>query len=579
MPTTAAVSDSGLHPVGYGCGGADQLRNALIPGTVQWSILDIHIGEGALRRRKTLFIHVNSEGCPALQRSKANEYSAHVKGMIASDASAGFHQSLTVTSADELTSDHILEQVGKYMVSDGADYSVEWLIGEYERKIFEDRKRQRQEAEAAAEKDTKTVTRPGMRSKRRFTEGRDALRAVSEPRGPWNWLFGRFGEDADSFELIAGGDGSIYEMEEYMAENPAEVLFGVLRMGFGIGRFRRTKYVFVRFIGSASSAVQRGIASQAHPVARKQFDPYCSISIDMEVSDSEEFSEEEVVKRVNRLTTVDYDGLAHDSATRVDFTVEAFREALEEEKCEAAEAEASAAFSSAGKEPHEFPGVQEIVRLVHSDSPTNWALFQAGTEWLGKGSAPPPVILRTDMLMPGRKGLKVTPTGGYKAAEDRRLSVEPGSEPPRIATLIEEAPLIEEGDEEAEEMKSCDSASAAAALGAVSAVATGPGASVEPAETAYTPGAQITRIFTAPASVVAGGDDTTSMVWQVQFSHWTDCSPEQQEILRQARREGKTQVTFSHGRFDYVVDFTRMVQRNVASGRERNLRECKLSGS
>lgn len=44
-----------------------------------------------------------------------------------------------------------------------------------------------------------------------------------------------------------------------------DVLFGLLRLGFGEGRLRRTKYVFIHAIGDRVPAVTRGRLSAQRP--------------------------------------------------------------------------------------------------------------------------------------------------------------------------------------------------------------------------------------------------------------------------------------------------------------------------
>ena len=58
-----------------------------------------------------------------------------------------------------------------------------------------------------------------------------------------------------------------------------DVLFGLLRMGFGQGRLRRTKYVFIHAIGDKVPAVTRGKKSAQRPKMEELMGSYASISV------------------------------------------------------------------------------------------------------------------------------------------------------------------------------------------------------------------------------------------------------------------------------------------------------------
>lgn len=55
-----------------------------------------------------------------------------------------------------------------------------------------------------------------------FSTGRDALKAVAEPLGPWNWAFFTGGTE---LTVVAGGIGSVEEMRTCYEEHPEDAWY------------------------------------------------------------------------------------------------------------------------------------------------------------------------------------------------------------------------------------------------------------------------------------------------------------------------------------------------------------------
>eukprot|EP00941_MAST-03F_sp_MAST-3F-sp1_P000505 g505.t1 len=88
---------------------------------------------------------------------------------------------------------------------------------------------------------------------------RRALGYVHETIGPFNWALYKASIDSvktGKMRLVNAGSLSVSEMRKFVDES--EVMYGLLRMGFGQGKFRRTKWIGVWFVGSSVSAVKRG---------------------------------------------------------------------------------------------------------------------------------------------------------------------------------------------------------------------------------------------------------------------------------------------------------------------------------
>ena len=63
-----------------------------------------------------------------------------------------------------------------------------------------------------------------------------------EENGIWNWVF--VGGTPSTLPLIGDGDGSADEMRECAVANSQEMLYGLLRLGFGSGRLGEDEICF-----------------------------------------------------------------------------------------------------------------------------------------------------------------------------------------------------------------------------------------------------------------------------------------------------------------------------------------------
>jgi len=166
--------------------------------------------------------------------------------------------------------------------------------------------------------------------------GRDAFRAVAQPKGQWNWAL--VGPDPEALPLIGGGMRSVDEMRDCVAQNQDAVLFGLLRLTFGTGRLARTKYVFVHAScvddaaanaappegasasGTRRSLVAMGQAMGRRPAMEKTLGGFVHYTAKVEVTSPDDITVERIIERVQKVSAVDGDAV----------TTEAFLAALEE---------------------------------------------------------------------------------------------------------------------------------------------------------------------------------------------------------------------------------------------------------
>jgi hypothetical protein len=232
------------------------------------------------------------------------------------------------------------------------------------------------------------------------------------------------GPDPIELPVVGGGNGSVDELREFLLDQSQTVLFGVLRMGFGEGRLRRTKHIFIQANGTDMSAVKRGKFSAAKPQMDKAIGAQVSCSVSIELNAPQDLLLENIIERVRKAAVVDDEVLEGDKAPKSAFTVEAFREALKEEQKEIAK---SAPPDSQGVCKRKTPGagmeVTKAVSLVHQpDGPLNWALFGPSEEAISGARSRG---IRMNSPRPSAGGCPQV-SGGFMAAAARNAGSQPG---------------------------------------------------------------------------------------------------------------------------------------------------------
>lgn len=363
--------NAALAVLGAGCNGVDELQSCLNDASVQWALLRFQLGSGAFSRSKILFLHLNGADCPAIRRGQANEYTSLAQQILRSDCMDSFHASLEVTRKDEVTAEQLWARVGHFFISDDlGDYSAQLTMQDIKHQVSRSQRAAALSTEAA---EPASCLVPAQLPVPPFA-GRAALRAVAEPYGSWNWVLVR-PDPADPAELavVGGGSGSIDEMKECLAGHKDDVLSGFVRLGFGSGRLRRTKHVFVHAIGEHVPVVTRGRLAAARPLMERAISALAHCSAALEVSHLDDLTPEAVIDRLRRAAVLDDVVLGGDSQPRKAISLEAFREALDEERAAPRLPEASQGPCGARWSERL---VEDVVRLLHAPGgPLNWALF------------------------------------------------------------------------------------------------------------------------------------------------------------------------------------------------------------
>jgi len=321
------ASISSLKTIGAGTGGLDELRAALDSSSVRFALIRLDFGSGVFASTKIIFLHSVGEDTPPLIRARATAHKFAVQTEVGQS-----HAAVGIEKVTDCTADVILPRVAHLFASEGAELgrTVTKLKEEYAEML-------KRALEAGLEKRGRTRMRGTAKTMGLLDKGpknpngtintdfsaKIALSHVREQVGPFNWLLMK--PNRGVMELIDAGSLSLAELTQHL--DPKEVSYGMLRMGFGSGLFRRTKWVGIWWNGPHASAMTRGKAAGAKEECYRRISPY---NLTIEASELEEISLERVLFEVRRASVIDGDGIDSAGGSQP-FSAEAFEEALAEE--------------------------------------------------------------------------------------------------------------------------------------------------------------------------------------------------------------------------------------------------------
>eukprot|EP01060_Flectonema_neradi_P029738 TRINITY_DN4174_c0_g1_i3.p1 TRINITY_DN4174_c0_g1~~TRINITY_DN4174_c0_g1_i3.p1 ORF type:complete len:607 (+),score=165.11 TRINITY_DN4174_c0_g1_i3:109-1821(+) len=332
---------------------------------VQFLLVQIPLGTGTFKRKKLIMINFHGPDCPPMERAKDVQQTGAV-----ADIFGDCHASLTISSDEECCLDHVLKELKHVFVSDNGDFSIESLKKEITDRVEEGRQQQ-QEAimQAAATMAELPNLRPTAADMGLSAE--DVMKEIRKPLGAMNWAL--FEADPSALKLIDAGSDSIPEMQSNLDDS--KVMFGIIRLGFGMGSFRRTKWVCVTFVGSSIGAVARGKALNNKGELEMMLKPH---QVSIEIQGSEDLTVEGVIEKVRPYVVSDDIEKGSMAITLGDFN-----KALAEEKVAAASfygenpaatmANLSGIFS-ANNDDEDYD-VKETIEAIKGDDPLLWGVF------------------------------------------------------------------------------------------------------------------------------------------------------------------------------------------------------------
>lgn len=193
-----------------------------------------------------------------------------------------------------------------------------------------------------------------------------ALEAVRAPMGHFNWMLMRPGRVPEFFNA---GSLSVDEMNKWLKDD--EVLFGLLRMGFGAGIFRRVKWICIHWSGDKVTPVKRGQANALSKDMMKLLEPF---SLTIHTSSHDDLALEAIIDRVRRAAVVD--GKETDLAANP-YSVDEFLKALREEAAAAADFYGDAAvFAGGAAAEGEYDFAPTLTDVRDEKGEKNWALME-----------------------------------------------------------------------------------------------------------------------------------------------------------------------------------------------------------
>eukprot|EP01006_Ploeotia_vitrea_P023649 TRINITY_DN561_c0_g1_i1.p1 TRINITY_DN561_c0_g1~~TRINITY_DN561_c0_g1_i1.p1 ORF type:complete len:396 (+),score=94.09 TRINITY_DN561_c0_g1_i1:31-1188(+) len=379
-----------LKTIGRGGGGVEEMAGVIDPSTVQFGLVRFSFGSGTFKRDKFIFLHCNGEKCSVVRRGKLNSQRGSVE-----EALGATHASIEVANADNCNVDYFFDKLNKYFVSDNMSSSIGDLKEQYAKMIEEAKKaaeeleRQKQALkDAKKKKGADGEAAPAEKKKRKTAADMDmdapaakVMEAIRDPKGPFNWAL--FEPNPKELKLVNAGSLSIMEMIDHVPED--QVVYGLLRLAFGTGTFRRTKWVFVHWIGPNTPPVKKGKASSV--VGEMQEKLIHTVSV--QLNDKSDLEPANFIATLKPKLVVDdlggkskkKDEEGQDEA----FGLDQFLEALKEEQEETAEFFGDEGGDDADKkeeepeeegEKPEFDFDETVGLLRKGDETTNWAVFQ-----------------------------------------------------------------------------------------------------------------------------------------------------------------------------------------------------------
>jgi hypothetical protein len=278
----------------------------------------------------------------------------------------------------ECTTDRVVEELYRVVVSDGrlgengatpkafdengASASKEDMKRDIEEQLIE-AKRMYDETRTRR---LRLLTLREMPRKMSYREVQGMVRADG---GAFNWLLCR--ADANGTEVFNAGGGSLEEMKKSLDDK--EVLFGLLRMSFGTGVFRRTKFVLVHWSGDEVPALKRGHMNAQEEAIRRIIGP---VNISHFATTLDELKLEDLIEKIKAKVVLDGESSEGEldlySLEKFMVAVEEDSEALKREFPEAAVAENG----GATEESVEPTFGEALESVLSSKQPYNWFLCE-----------------------------------------------------------------------------------------------------------------------------------------------------------------------------------------------------------
>jgi len=311
----------GFSVVGIGVAGIEDMREILDDTKVWYGLMQVVIGTGNFKRTKLIFISFLGEECSAVKRGKASR-----QRQPAEKALGHSHAAITFHSKEECTFDALWANLGGIFAADNLNVKKKGWSWEKEKIEYEKqmalKKKQKEVAKLSKPIESKTKT-----PKVKRLPVKEVLRILRQDMGYLNWAL--FKPTKKKLVLVsddAYGDGSIPQMRDFLSKHPDKVLYGLVRMAFGVKPYRRTHYVFFHWIGEKTKIVKRGKWNSMVDGMTKLLRPF---TITVEIKQFEDMTLKNIILMVKKYVIVDN---IKDAGNSVESLFSQFQAAMEEER-------------------------------------------------------------------------------------------------------------------------------------------------------------------------------------------------------------------------------------------------------
>ena len=348
-----------LRVVGAGSGGITEMQSKLLNDAVYYGLLRFDVGSGSFVRTKRIFVHFSGDDCPMKKRNAANTSKGKVKGLLGQCAAE-----MVLNHTDECTIEQVGARFSTLFASDHGDFDVGALKADYEAMISSMFGASVKDKLKKLSKSRKTAAEL-IEDEGRKIPGKKALQAVRDPLGPFNWII--LEPHATKIKMINAGSLSVDEMDKWLKPDYCAAV--LLRMGFGSGPFRRTKWIACWWSPDGLSPMKRGKAMGLKKRMMSLLEPY---SITIEATDKHELTLETIIGKVKAAVAVDHHhktGVDGDDEADV-FSLESFLRALDEEL-----GNSKAYFGEEGTGKAKALDFDATMKKLHKGK-LNWGLFE-----------------------------------------------------------------------------------------------------------------------------------------------------------------------------------------------------------
>jgi len=292
----------------YGEAGVPRLRSALDDGDVFYGLVNMNIKNG--KKHRTVLVMLQFLGQKA-----SGDNQAKLQDLIG-DAQSAFGEvdgALNFTGKNQVQSDLIMEYLPDCFKPGDIDLDDQ------------SKKRKHQQPIITEDGVMRFVTDDGDDAKERVAE---IMSIVHSGIGWCNWVL--FKTNPKKLELAhdtSFGAGSIYTMKENFTTN--DVLWGLIRLSFGVRPYRRSHWVMIHWTGPRTPAVKRGRLNAQYNRMDALLRPF---GVALQFTRLEDFNVHTVIDRVRDIVVTDGDDDDDNELDKSKKLVEAFKAALEEEQ-------------------------------------------------------------------------------------------------------------------------------------------------------------------------------------------------------------------------------------------------------